>query len=968
MCELPVTPEPTPIAAGGAKPNAGAETVLGLYHKVAAGASGAFVLAHIVPATTKEAGKRPLHVQRFRINDAEGMAAEARSRGACENVYFGPALMRTDLAKRKRGEEGDITAVLAIVLEEDGDTGKLVIPPCGIAPTFEIETSHAPTLNRHFHFVFDQPLTPQDAKALALLAHRKCGGDSGGKDICHVWRVPETLNFPDWRKLARGRPETPQPIRLIGGTGEPINVDRFRAALEAMPDPYPELKAGESTDWRAGGSKDRAAIIERLKPRLISKMEGEGKDRSTHCFSVLMSLFDANLTDDEVLIVATGAPFARKFDERGDLEEEISRSRARWNAQKQHSDGQEGDAASGDEKKTQAQKLIELADDIEFFHTPEGVAYAHVQERGQRRTIAVKERAFKLLLLGRFYRATGGAPNDEALRTAISTLEARALFDGEEVPVFLRTAEHRGKIYINLARDDGSVVEIDASGWRVRQDAPVRFRRPPGMLPMPEPQGGGSIIGLTSLLNLSAKSDFVLIVCWLLGALYPRGPYPIAGIRGEQGSAKSTATWILRMMADPNQVPLRSLPREERDLAISAKNSHVLCFDNLSGLPTFLSDALCKVATGGGFSTRELYTDDGEKLFSDRRPQIMNGIDDFATRGDLAERCLMFRLVTIDENRRRTEAAVHANFAREHPKLLGALFDTMAHGLRELSSTKLDKLPRMADFALWAVACEGAFKGLALPWKDVTGRPEQWEPGDFIRAYTDNRVEIVGTVLDADPVAAALLTYMEVRTSWTGTATDLQNALVTATTDTVRRGKDWPGSAQTLSNRLTRLTPDLRRVGITITRFRLPGGKARMITIEDSDGHPLGEDRDSASQPSQHQKPSDFNRLDVTATHKFAVTETVTEHKANGKLNGHSVNGDDVCDDARDAIVTDGVTAKSLKSKACDERDACDGIFLDPNAREGNFLPDPTNGSSHVNGVLSESGSPFAPAKKAFRL
>ena len=108
------------------KPNANAETVLGLYHKVAAGTSGVFVLAYIAPASTKEAGKRLLRVQRFRINDAGGMAAEARSRGACENVYFGPALMRTDLAKGKRGKEGDITAVLAIVLEEDGDTGKLV--------------------------------------------------------------------------------------------------------------------------------------------------------------------------------------------------------------------------------------------------------------------------------------------------------------------------------------------------------------------------------------------------------------------------------------------------------------------------------------------------------------------------------------------------------------------------------------------------------------------------------------------------------------------------------------------------------------------------------------------------------------------------------------------------------------------------------------------------------------------------
>ena len=60
---------------------------------------------------------------------------------------------------------------------------------------------------------------------------------------------------------------------------------------------------------------------------------------------------------------------------------------------------------------------------------------------------------------------------------------------------------------------------------------------------------------------------------------------------------------------------------------IAATNGWVVALDNLSHLSTWLSDALCRLATGGGFSTRELYTHDEEKLFDAQRPVILNGIE-----------------------------------------------------------------------------------------------------------------------------------------------------------------------------------------------------------------------------------------------------------------------------------------------------------------------------------------------------
>jgi hypothetical protein len=136
------------------------------------------------------------------------------------------------------------------------------------------------------------------------------------------------------------------------------------------------------------------------------------------------------------------------------------------------------------------------------------------------------------------------------------------------------------------------------------QTPPVRFRRPAGLLPLPIPARGGAFVQLTPFLNLSGEDDRVLVGAWLLATLRPGGPYPLLSISGEQGSAKTVLSKILRALVDPNCAPVRSLPREDRDLFIAANNGHVLTFDNLSAMPAWLSDTLCRLASGGGFAVR----------------------------------------------------------------------------------------------------------------------------------------------------------------------------------------------------------------------------------------------------------------------------------------------------------------------------------------------------------------------------
>jgi hypothetical protein len=168
----------------------------------------------------------------------------------------------------------------------------------------------------------------------------------------------------------------------------------------------------------------------------------------------------------------------------------------------------------------------------------------------------------------------------------------------------------------------------------------VHFRRPAGMLPLPVPERGGSIEALRPFLNISNQNDFVLIVAWLLAPLRPTGPYPLLAISGEQGSAKTVLSKLLRALVDPNMAPVRALPREERELMIAANNGHLLAFDNVSGLSPWLSDALCRLASGGSFAVRRLYTDDEEVLFKAARPTLLNGIEDIIGKSDLADRAI----------------------------------------------------------------------------------------------------------------------------------------------------------------------------------------------------------------------------------------------------------------------------------------------------------------------------------------
>ena len=460
-----------------------------------------------------------------------------------------------------------------------------------------------------------------------------------------------------------------------------------------------------------------------------------------------------------------------------------------------------GDDA-GQGKKSQATLIVELASTLELCHTPDDEAFAVVEIADHFETWPVKGRSIKAWLRKRYHEEYRTVPGSQAVQDALSVLEGQAIFNGLEEPLCTRIAGKGKAIFVDMGDRDWQAVKITAKGWKIVSRPSVRFQRPPRMLPLPIPVQGGSLDELWQFVNVR-EEDRPLVLGWLVQALSPTGPYPPLCLYGQQGSAKSTTAKALRALVDPSGAPLRAEPKDVRDLAIAAKSNWVLAFDNLSYITHELSDALCRLSTGGGFATRQLFSDADEVIFDFQRPVILNGIEELATRADLLERSIILDLPPINEDDRKTEKKFWIAFSSALPRILGSLFNAVVTALKKLPSTELPTKPRMADFAIWAHASESS-------WGSASGK--------FLHAYQANQDAAQKLPLESSPITEPLFKFLAKLKAkeWTGTATGLLEELEKPLEDSVKRKKTWPANPQVLSNHLRRLLPNLKTEGVLI--------------------------------------------------------------------------------------------------------------------------------------------------------
>jgi hypothetical protein len=478
------------------------------------------------------------------------------------------------------------------------------------------------------------------------------------------------------------------------------------------------------------------------------------------------------------------------------------------------------DGDDDEKKKRAADELVELAirQGSEFFHTEDSdeelSAYADVMVDDGRRTLPLNSAAFSKWLRYEHYKITKSALRPDVLKMAVSTLSARAAFEGECREVFVRvgTDPDTGYIYIDLADDEWRVVEVRPDGWDVVSDASVRFRRSAAMHALPEPERGGNFGALRGYLNLKEDGDFHLTCGWLVGCFRLGYPFTILVLQGEAGTAKSTATRVLRRLVDPNKADLRDPPHKIDDLLITTIHNHVIVVENASSISPALSDALCRLATGAGAAKRGLYTNHDEIVIDARRPVIMNGIE-FSMRDDLASRGVYIELEPIDATSNIAEDVFWSDFERDRPGIFGAICDALSTGLQNIKSVDPERLPRMGDYMKWGIACESDFTV---------------NDGDFEAAYWRNREGAVESVIEGDPVSTALreLAYQlqdDRAANFEGTSTALLKKLESITDEKTRTSKGWPRTARALSGRVMRAAPSLRQGGVDVQKLPRQG-------------------------------------------------------------------------------------------------------------------------------------------------
>ena len=332
-------------------------------------------------------------------------------------------------------------------------------------------------------------------------------------------------------------------------------------------------------------------------------------------------------------------------------------------------------------------------------------------------------------------------------------LEIRVAGNVESDPI---ANEDGNVIYYDLCNKDGEIIRVTRNGWEIIKHGDPVFKHSRNQLPQQKPSKEYPSDILAQFLNLTNlptedKENRILAEVYIISLFLPPDiAKPILLPYGEQGSAKSTFQEFIKELVDPSGALTFAFPRNIAEIVQQLSHNYVAYYDNVSSLPDWISDVLCRAVTGSGFSKRMLYTDDDDFIYQFKRCVGFNGINIAATKPDILERGLSLHLKRIPENKRRKLKQLWNLYRVIKPQLLGFIFDILVKVLNRLKEVQLTELPRMAD---WAEIGEVVSRCL--------GHPEV----AFIQAYKKNLARQNEHALEASPVATVMIRLMEKRMS-----------------------------------------------------------------------------------------------------------------------------------------------------------------------------------------------------------
>lgn len=511
--------------------------------------------------------------------------------------------------------------------------------------------------------------------------------------------------------------------------------------------------------------------------------------------------------------------------------------------------------------RTQAEAIVQLAGTrFRMVRDMQGECYA-VRRFAPYTAFRIKSAESRAVLAHEYRKAFRSTARAKAIDEAVSELGGEALA-ADKSPIHVRIAPHGPGFVLDLGRDDGVVVVAEPEGWKLTKDSPVTFKRNDFTHPMQNPERGSSFVLLRKHFRIAA-GDFDLLPGYLVSVLFPQRPRPILLLQGGQGTGKSTVATMIVSILDPSEAPLHSPPRHVDSWIDVASSVSLVVIDNLSDVPVWLSDALCRSTSGDAIIKRVLYTDADLHVRRVRASVILTTIEPGALRGDLGDRVLQLVLEPFPPGERRELLEVVTDLASDAPKILGAILDAACAVMRRWKSLNLRDLPRMADFAKILAAMDEEYGTQSLP------------------RYLEKRKSFAADIAFSDPVVAAVASFMDQRRSYDATATELLPLLEThgLGSDGNRR---WIPA--TLGKALARANDSLRAIGIECSRDKVTSGRERRVHLRKTAQTPVRAVQPSEDAPTVPDSADSSDRRSPTTGGYEKAREMIDGYARTGTL------------------------------------------------------------------------------------
>lgn len=574
-----------------------------------------------------------------------------------------------------------------------------------------------------------------------------------------------------------------------------------------------------------------------------------------------------------------------------------------------HNDNATDNTSNGDQevkKHKIAEKLFKVVEqNIEqLFKDQLNNSFAAVKIDGHIETIPIINNGkFKMWVCKTYYETQKELmTNTDALAAVCNMLQAKAYFGKKTISLDIRTSgngllKDTLRIHYDLTNNDWEQVEITPDGWSIKKstEAPTIFRRQNNHLPQVYPSRAypddifDQFMILTNatvrdkdgnILPDQTKQLRLLLKCYIVSLFIPEIPKAALMLHGDEGGAKSALQELIKSLVDPSMMLTLTFPQDVKELIQQLSHNHIAYYDNVNHkLPDWVSDLLCRVITGSGFSKRMLYTDDDDIIYNIIRCIGINGINLAATKADLLDRSLIIRLSRLPKRyTRKLKDDIWPAFQRMKPQLLGYIFDILVKVLQIKRDGKIDlnARSRMADWE---------------EYTEIIARCMGYKPMEFIKAYEENKNVKTETVLADSPTAQAVLKLVE-SGDFRGTATQLLHELepIAQELGTNTKGRAWPKSASALSRKLNELKTNLLESGVQVYSV-VENTKTKVFSIVihkmPPDTPEAPEESKSRSNTQNHAEMSDgVSDFDDQTTPEILPDNTCENHAQNEDSGG----------------------------------------------------------------------------------